>query len=109
MSETKKNAPKEPQDHKPKKVATMTVTVQGFTLTIDPDVFDDLDVLDTLDQINEGNPLRTAGLLRKLTGDQYDAARDALRDPDTGRIPIKVATDFFTEIMKALNPNSSSS
>lgn len=100
---------KEPQDRKQPATATKTATISGVELTVDPSLFDDLDVLDALDQINEGNPLRVAGLLRKLTGEKYNAVRDALRDPETGRIPVERATEFFGELMAAMSPNSSGS
>lgn len=100
---------KEPQDHKQPKAAMKTATISGVTLVIDPDIFDDLDVLDQLDQINEGNALRVAGLLRKLTGDKFNDVRAALRDPETGRIPVERATEFFGELMEAMAPNSSGS
>lgn len=82
------------------------VEVRGVKLTIDPDLFDDLDLLDAIDQINEGNGLRIAGALRKIAGGQYNALRSALRDPKTGRISLTTAGEVFVEIVDAINPNS---
>lgn len=96
---------KKPQDRKPKKDAVREVTLHGVTFEIDPEILDDLDVLDALDQIQEGNGLRVAGLLRKLTGEKFNEMRDALRDPDSGRIPVAVASDFMGELFEAIAPN----
>lgn len=105
--------PTDPQDHKKpqsKKPKPVTATIQGVELAIDPLVFDDLDVLDAMDQLNEGNPLRIAGTLRLLTGDRFDDVRTALRDPETGRIPLEKAAEFFQDMMTAAaGPNSSGS
>ncbi|HLS00469.1 MAG TPA: hypothetical protein VK054_00575 [Beutenbergiaceae bacterium] len=81
------------------------ITVKGVTLSVDPEVFDDLDMLDALDQIQEGNGLRIAGALRKIAGDQYNELRAALRDEATGRIPVNVVGEVFTEIMAGIVPN----
>lgn len=99
-------APKKPQDRKPKQGTSKKVTVEGVTLDVSPEVFDDLDFLDALDQIQEGNALRIAGALRAVAGSQYKEMREALRDKETGRIPMKRAVDFFTEVMKQAAPNS---
>lgn len=82
------------------------ITVRGVALKVDPNIFDDLDLLDALDQIQEGNGLRIAGALRKVAGGQYNALRAALRDPKTGRIPVDEAGSVFVEIMQELVPNS---
>lgn len=96
---------KKPQDRKPKKDAVREVTLRGVTFEVDPEVLDDFDVLDALDQIQEGNGLRIAGLLRKLTGDKFNDMRAALRDPETGRIPVETAGEFMGELFEAIAPN----
>src|SRR5699024_12874785 len=75
------------------------ITVRGVTLSVDPEVFNDLDMLDALDQIQEGNGLRIAGALGKIAGDEYTELGTALRDKKTGRIPVDVVGEVFTEIM----------
>lgn len=81
------------------------ITIRGVKLSVDPEIFNDLDMLDALDQIQEGNGLRIAGALRKIAGDQYNELRTALRDKETGRIPIDVVGEVFTEIMSGIVPN----
>jgi len=82
------------------------ITVRGVTLKVSDDIFDDLDLLDALDQINEGNGLRIAGALRKVAGDKYNELRNVLRDKETGRIPVAAAGEAFLEIMQGVAPNS---
>ena len=95
-----------PQDHLPPKGTPKLITIRGVELSVDPEMFDDLDLLDTLDQVNEGNGLRLAGGLRRVTGDKFSKVREALRDPETGRIPLEVAGEFFIEVMESIVPNS---
>lgn len=88
-------------------VKDQEITVRGVTLSVSPDVFDDLDLMDALDQIqNENNGLRIAGALRKVAGGKYHELRAALRDEETGRISLSVAGDVFLEIMQGIAPNS---
>lgn len=106
MATKTKTPAKQPEDHKPKKTTTKTVTVGNIVFEVDPGIFDDLDLLDAMDQVQEGNALRLAGALRAVTGDRYREIRDALRDPETGRVPIEPAMEFFSEVMKQASPNS---
>lgn len=106
MAKTTKAAKAKPQDHKPKQGTKKTVEVQGVKVTLDPDMFDDIVFLDHLDQMDQGNGLRIASVLRSLAGDQYQKVVDALKDEDTGRVPIEAASAFVTEAMAAVDPNS---
>lgn len=94
------------QDHKPKQGAKKTVEVQGVKVTLDPDMFDDLIFLDHLDQMDQGNGLRIASVLRSLAGDQFAKVMEVLTDKTTGRVPIEAASAFVTEAMAAVDPNS---
>ena len=44
--------------------------------------------------------------LKKLCGDQYTAMKDALRDPDTGRVSIDKVSDFIAQLLEQVAPNS---
>lgn len=81
------------------------IEVQGLKLNIDTDVFDDFDLIDALDQINEGNALRIAGALRAVCGEHFNEVREHLRDGETGRIPVESAAKFFTDLAQAVAPN----
>lgn len=99
---------KKPQDRLPKKDAPREVVVQGVSLEIDPLVFDDFEVVDALDQLQDGNGLKVATLLRKIlkTPEQFAKVMDALRDGEGGRVPVDKASDFVTELMDRAAPNS---
>ncbi|KFI97812.1 hypothetical protein [Bifidobacterium stellenboschense] len=107
------STPKQPQDHKPKK-GPRTVTVQDVTVTVDPDVFDDLDVLEMLYRIqsadedggDDSDALAIVPFLMRILGPSYKPAKDALRDPDTGRIPLEKVGAFLGDLMGKLAPNS---
>ncbi len=102
---------KTPQDHKLPKTKTKTVTVHGIKLDVDPDIFDDLDMLEWLYDIQaaqdgDGDALAMIPFLRKTCGPAWSLVKDTLRDPDTGRIPMDAVSGFVNELMPQLNPNS---
>ncbi|KFI56593.1 hypothetical protein [Bifidobacterium callitrichos] len=93
--------PKSPLHPSPK-----TVTVHGVTLTIDPELFDDYEIVEDLYDVQSGeNPLKAVPLLRRLLGDKYEEVKDALRGED-GRITSEALDTFLTDLMEAANPNS---
>lgn len=83
-----------------------SVEIQGIPLTLDPNVFDDFELLDTFNEIQEGNALKTPGMLRKILGDQYKPVLEHLRDPVSGRVPASKVAPFMQELMEALAPKS---
>nr|DAY03960.1 MAG TPA: hypothetical protein [Caudoviricetes sp.] len=83
-----------------------SVEIQGIPLTLDPNVFDDFELLDTLNEIQGGNALKSPALLRKVLGDQYKTVLEHLRDPASGRVPASKIAPFMQELMEALAPKS---
>lgn len=105
MSGTKKT----PQDHLQPKDKPRHVEVRGVSLDIDPKLFDDLDVIELIADVNDGTPkgsLAIVPLIKRITGSKYPDVKKALRDPDTGRVPIETVGEFINELMKELAPNS---
>ena len=104
--------PAPPQDHKLPKAAERRVDVAGVEFDIDPQVFDDLDVLEDLYDIqnsdNDPNGVfKVIHLLKKLLGDDtYRRVKDALRDPETGRVGMDAVAGFLVETMRQASPNS---
>ena len=94
----------------------VTVTVMGVSLTIDPTVFDDLDVLEAIADIqaaSDGDTTSGLGalaiipLLRKILGlDGYRNMKKSLTDPETGRIPVEKVGEFLSQVMEQAAPNS---
>ena len=109
MSEIKK-----PQDHLPKvekpKVEKVEggkkVTLSGVTVLVPDEALDDFELLDDLRAVDvDKNASRLPALLRRLVGDDYTLIMDALRNKETGRVPIQSGTEFIRDLMGALNPN----
>ena len=100
---------KTPQDHKQPKDKPITVTVNGVQVTIDPAVFDDLEVVEALYDMQSGDNTGTLSIvkfLRKVFGDDYARVKEALRDPDTGRVEVEAITGILEQVMGQANPNS---
>lgn len=89
-----------------------TVEVMGVTVTVGPAIFDDLDMVEYLYDLQaaqEGDGTGAFAIvpfLKKLCGDQYTAMKDALRDPDTGRVSIDKVSEFIAQLLEQVAPNS---
>lgn len=101
-----------PQDHKQPKDHPQTVNVEGVKITVDSNIFDDLDVLEYIEDLQHVNDTDNGAgvfsivpLLKKLCGSQYTAVKNALRDPETGRIPMSKVQELITTIMSEVSPN----
>lgn len=105
-------AAKQPQDHKTPKNQPKTVEAMGVTLTVSPAIFNDLDMVEYLYDLQasqEGDGTGAFAIvpfLKKLCGPQYTAMKDALRDPDTGRVSIDKVGEFISQLLEQLAPNS---
>jgi len=103
-------APKTPQDRKAKATNGFTAHVAGQDWRIDPEALDDFELLDDLGEVEAGNAARLPRVLRRLLGDQYPAALEALRDETTGRVPLDPATAFVNAVFEGIkqgNPSGS--
>ena len=105
-------AARQPQDRKTPKNQPRTVEVMGVTLAVSPAIFDDLDMVEYLYDLQNAQEGDGSGafaivpFLKKLCGDQYTAMKDALRDPDTGRVSIDKVSDFIAQLLEQVAPNS---
>lgn len=105
-------AAKQPQDHKTPKNQPKTVEVMGVTVTVGPAIFDDLDMVEYLYDLQTAQTGDGSGafaivpFLKKLCGPQYTAMKDALRDPDTGRVSIDKVSEFIAQLLEQVAPNS---
>lgn len=80
-----------------------TVDYGGATYTIDPDATGDVELIEALAELDEGNQLVLPRVVRSLVGDaQYAAFKESARDPKTGRVPMAALREFFREIDSAL-------
>lgn len=105
-------AARQPQDRKTPKNQPRTVEVMGVTLAVSPAIFNDLDMVEYLYDLQNAQEGDGSGafaivpFLKKLCGDQYTAMKDALRDPDTGRVSIDKVSDFIAQLLEQVAPNS---
>ncbi len=98
-----------PQDHKQPKDKPITISVNGLKLDVDPNVFDDLEVVEALYDMQSGDntgSLAIIKFLRTVFADNYTRVKDALRDPNTGRIEVESITGLLEQVMNQANPNS---
>lgn len=101
-----KTTPKTPQDHKPKN-GPRKVTIDGITVTVDPDDINDFQVLEYLARMNEEqDPVAAPLLFRKVVdADDYRRIMRHLAD-DKGRVDPERAITFMGELMAEMAPNS---
>lgn len=108
MPDIPKNA-KKPSDHKAKEFESdfLTATVAGKEWRIPKNAMDDFELLDDFNALEQrDDPTRLPSVLRRLLGDQWRDAMEAIRDEETGRVSIEAGAEFAGEIMEALDPNS---
>ena len=100
---------KKPSDHKKKAETAQqdrTVTIRGVEVTVAADAMDDFELLDDLGELENGNGGRLPRILRRLAGDAYRPLLEAVRDGETGRVPVEAGAELAREILEALDPNS---
>lgn len=104
---------KKPADKKPKaekveeQPTTVTATVAGKEWVIPVDALDDFELLDDFNELEDkGDISRLPSILKRLLGDQWKDAMDAVRDKKTGRVSIEAGGDFVNSLMGEINPNS---
>ena len=101
-----------PQDHKTPANKPQTVEIMGITITVDPNIFDDLDMVEYLYNLQHAQDGDGSGafdlipFLKKLCGPQYNTMKTALRDPEDGRVSIEKVSDFIGQLLEKLAPNS---
>lgn len=102
-----------PADHKQPKDQPQTIMINDVTLTVNPNIFDDLDMVDYMYDLQHASEdgqgdgaLSISPMLRKICGAQYAAVKNALRDKETGRIPLERIQEFINSVLTRLAPNS---
>lgn len=110
---TQQRTRKQPQDHKPpenkKQEKPTIVTVNGVRIPVDGSQMDDLEFVEAVYDLSEDperNSLEIVQFLRKLFGDQYKTFKDAIRDKETGAVPISSVADVLGDVLNQMNPNS---
>ena len=90
---------KKPADRKPKKTdGPITFEYDGTTYTVDRDAFEDLEVVEAL-QDEKHFPA-----IRLILGDaQWTQFKESIRDRKTGRVPADKAEPFINGLFEAVD------
>lgn len=86
-------------------------TESGFSVELEESTLDNMEVLDALSDLDEGNPLAMSRLVVKLLGkDGKKRLYDHLRTED-GRVPASAVESAIMELFQSINngKNSASS
>lgn len=81
------------------------IEVAGVQLTVDPTMFDDFELLESLAEIQRGDVLALPAVFRAVAGDKAQALLDAVRD-ERGRVTATAATEMLVQIMSELAPKA---
>ena len=88
-----------PADHKQPKDQPQTIMINDVTLTV-------YDLQHASEDGQGDGALSISPMLRKICGTQYAAVKNALRDKETGRIPLERIQEFINSVLTRLAPNS---
>lgn len=82
-------------------------TKSGFEIEVDEKSLDDMELLDMIAELTDGNGLRLPKIISKVCGDEgkkrlYEHCRN-----EAGRVPTETISTEITEIFEALNAKKS--
>lgn len=83
-------------------------TKSGFEIELEESSLDNMELVDTLDEMNEGNPLAISRLVPLLLGKEgKKKLYDHLRTPD-GRVPVAKVAEALGELMNSFTAGKNS-
>ncbi len=83
-------------------------TESGFSIELEESSLDNMEVLDALSDLDEGNPLAMSRLVVKLLGkDGKKRLYDHLRTED-GRVPASAVESTIMELFQSINAGKNS-
>ena len=83
-------------------------TESGFSIELEESTLDNMEVLDALSDLDEGNPLAMSRLVVKLLGkDGKKRLYDHLRTED-GRVPASAVVSAIMELFQSINAGKNS-
>ncbi|MCL2746127.1 MAG: hypothetical protein FWE48_03430 [Coriobacteriia bacterium] len=74
------------------------IRVKGITLHVWDDILDDLELLEDLIALDEGDNRASISALKRVLGDEYSKIKDALRD-ERGIVKTKDVGAFFFAVL----------
>lgn len=81
------------------------IEIRGVQVTLDPTVFDDFELLESLAEVQRGDVLALPTVFRAVVGNKAQALLDAVRD-ERGRVTATAATEVLVQIMRELAPKA---
>lgn len=81
------------------------IEIRGVQVTLDPTVFDDFELLESLAEVQQGDVLALPTVFRAVAGNKAQALLDAVRD-ERGRVTATAATEVLVQIMRELAPKA---
>lgn len=84
----------------PKSSRKVTVTALGVTVMVDPNAFDDYDLLEEIISFGE-SPMAYIPMLKALCGKEYKRVKDELRD-QYGHLSLERVGEFIDGAQKQL-------
>lgn len=90
-----------------------TIEIEGITLSVDPDILDDWDIVEAVSDSN--NPdltdnerlIATTQLMRSVLGDDYKQAKTELRKKHKGKLTIETMSKFLAQVFEAVRAKNS--
>ncbi len=79
-------------------------TKSGFEFAVDPNKFDDWEILEKLNEIDNGNSALMVDVARQVLGqEQLDALKEHVRGVNGGKVTITAMGEALGEIFEACN------
>ena len=81
------------------------IEVRGVPVKVDPTIFDDFELLESLAEVQRGDVLALPSVFRAVAGEQASALLNAVRGGN-GKVTATAATEVLVQIMRALAPKA---
>lgn len=79
-------------------------TISGFEFEVDSSVFDDWEILEKLNEIDNGNSALMVDVARQVLGqEQLDALKEHVKEQNGGKVTITAMGQALGEIFEACN------
>lgn len=86
-------------------MAKKKIDVDGITIHIDPETFEDYDFLEGIAGISD-DPLTSVRFMKHFYGDEYENVKKGLREQNNGRLTTQRMVEFFTQVMQEAAPKA---
>ena len=80
----------------------VTVNVKGIDVTVDKEVMNDIEVVELLGEVQDGNIFAFPKLCKRVFGDQYPKVKSALENK-AGITTATSMTEVLKELMEKMN------